>query len=431
MEVFIISLVYTCIQEQKGREKPSLARVIRKARRHAKRTCMSNPPLAGVMPYLWKARKAVTICQQVKAKCQQIKAKCQQIKAKYQEVIVKYNQIFAESITCRYEHIKHEQTCECNSSMNDQHIKNKTECIDQDNPMTTHALYTAEIKCVMSSGRRVSKCMLPCSRNREREPSRIPYRKVISLFRKTRIARNLAKSYLKKYIPYSSKLRLMLYEYNRHHFSERFGRSKCVFSPKKCFVRQNLYRSVVRLRTFKHKKSPLFCMYMYVDERMLKILKQCQLQTYHVADRVLSLSGDIEKNPGPSHQCSVNTNSSVTSSAVSLLESRLSSLNRTALDVGGGGDCFFRTVSHQLFGNPNNHFHVCTLGVQYLEQCPEQFIESNTESSWQYYLNNVSCQGTWADAIIIQAVAHCLNLSIHIAESNETFVPITVVQPVT
>ena len=109
---------------------------------------------------------------------------------------------------------------------------------------------------------------------------------------------------------------------------------------------------------------------MYVDERMLKVLKQCQLQTYHVADRVLSLSGDIEKNPGPSHQCSVNTNSSVTSSAVSLLESRLSSLNRTALDVGGGGDCFFRAVSHQLFGNPNNYFHVRTLGVQYFRTMP-------------------------------------------------------------
>ena len=41
----------------------------------------------------------------------------------------------------------------------------------------------------------------------------------------------------------------------------------------------------------------------------------------------------------------------------------------------------------------------------------------------------MSCQGTWADAIIIQAVANCLNLSIHIAESNETFAPVTVVQP--
>ena len=44
-------------------------------------------------------------------------------------------------------------------------------------------------------------------------------------------------------------------------------------------------------------------------------------------------------------------------------------------------------------------------------------------------LSNMSCQGTWADAFIIQAVTDCLNLSIHIAESNETFNPVTIVQP--
>ena len=60
--------------------------------------------------------------------------------------------------------------------------------------------------------------------------------------------------------------------------------------------------------------------------------------------------------------------------SVPLLEIRLSELNRTALDVGGGGDCFFRAVSHQLYGNPNNHFHVCGLDVQYLWHNPEQFI---------------------------------------------------------
>ena len=42
----------------------------------------------------------------------------------------------------------------------------------------------------------------------------------------------------------------------------------------------------------------------------------------------------------------------------------------------------------------------------------------------------MSCQGTWADAIIIQAVANCLYLSIHVAESFETFAPVTVVQAV-
>ena len=61
---------------------------------------------------------------------------------------------------------------------------------------------------------------------------------------------------------------------------------------------------------------------------------------------------------------------------------------------------------------------------------PEQFIESSTEHSWQDYLQRMSNQGTWADAIIIQAVANCLNLSIHITESNPAFSPVTVVEPV-
>ena len=82
-----------------------------------------------------------------------------------------------------------------------------------------------------------------------------------------------------------------------------------------------------------------------------------------------------------------------------------------------------------LYGSPNHHFHVRTVGVQYLHHCPEQFIESNTDYSWQGYLSHMSCQGTRADAIIIQAVANCLNLSIHIAESNENFAPVTIAQP--
>ena len=70
-----------------------------------------------------------------------------------------------------------------------------------------------------------------------------------------------------------------------------------------------------------------------------------------------------------------------------------------------------------------------SVGVQYLVHNPEQFIESNTEHSWQDYWQRMSCQKTWADAIIIQAVASCFNLSIHIAESNPTFSPVTIVEP--
>ena len=158
-----------------------------------------------------------------------------------------------------------------------------------------------------------------------------------------------------------------------------------------------MYLSVVRLRTLKHNKSPL-------DGRTLK---HCPVETYCVSHTVISLSGDVKENPESSNQCSA-TNTcnlvayrSSSANSVSLLETRFSQLNRTAVDVGGGGDCFFRAVSHQLYDNPNKHSHIRSLGVQYLLQNSEQSIESNTDHSWHDYLNNMSYQGTWADAIIV------------------------------
>ena len=51
-------------------------------------------------------------------------------------------------------------------------------------------------------------------------------------------------------------------------------------------------------------------------------------------------------------------------------------------DVGGAGDCFFRAVSHQLYGDPSHHFNIRASGITYMTQNPERFIESNTEYSW-------------------------------------------------
>ena len=39
-------------------------------------------------------------------------------------------------------------------------------------------------------------------------------------------------------------------------------------------------------------------------------------------------------------------------------------------------------------------------------------------------------QGTWADALIIQAVADALNATIQIVEYNQGFAPLTTVYPV-
>ena len=147
-----------------------------------------------------------------------------------------------------------------------------------------------------------------------------------------------------------------------------------------------LYLVFVQIRSPKHKKVPVISYTTNVTG--LARLKCSRLKALWVSSRIVSLTGDVEKNPGPTNQCNENRNANCLSLAnpVSLLESRLSQIGRVAIDVGGAGDCFFRATK----------------------------------------------EGTWADGIITQAVAtcNCLNLTINIAESFENFSPLTVIHPV-
>ena len=82
---------------------------------------------------------------------------------------------------------------------------------------------------------------------------------------------------------------------------------------------------------------------------------------------------------------------------------------------------FFRAVSYQLYGDPNNHLLIRQVGVRCLSNNSERFIESNTENLWNEYINNMSMQGTWCDALFVQAVVDCQNVAIHIIEAHEEF----------
>ena len=117
---------------------------------------------------------------------------------------------------------------------------------------------------------------------------------------------------------------------------------------------------------------------------------------YCVSREKLFTSGDIELNPEPFVTQGKNPNS-----GIKLLQSRLAQHGLRILDVGGAGDCFFRVVSHQLYGEPSYHMNVRSSGVQYMRNNPERFIESSTDHSWLWYLACMSQQGAWADAIVI------------------------------
>ena len=57
------------------------------------------------------------------------------------------------------------------------------------------------------------------------------------------------------------------------------------------------------------------------------------------------------------------------------MQSRVGELGLRSINVGAGaGDCFFRSFSHQLYGNSNHHMRIRTAGVQFMKDNPERFI---------------------------------------------------------
>lgn len=73
-------------------------------------------------------------------------------------------------------------------------------------------------------------------------------------------------------------------------------------------------------------------------------------------------------------------------SAWACLNDRFARLSLVAYDVGGNGDYFFKSVSHQLYKTAELHFKIRKGGIQHLNNHPEYFIESISDNNWQSYI---------------------------------------------
>lgn len=63
------------------------------------------------------------------------------------------------------------------------------------------------------------------------------------------------------------------------------------------------------------------------------------------------------------------------------------------LDVGGGGDCLVKSISHQLYGDSSHHLEIRTIAVRYFTENPDRFIESVVDTPWAQYLCDMSMPG--------------------------------------
>ena len=308
-------------------------------------------------------------------------------------------------------------------------------------------------------------------RSREREPYRVPVKKVLQIMKRRKLREKL-KRYLRLFTPSSASLNSLAANFKLWYVNYIY-RSNCFFS--RYFRIRKVQNSVPRctFHLYDHGDA--------VEKKASHVLPHKNLlavETYggyrqSICDNdlfpfcaryfaifcvVFPLSGNKKPPPAksvgrPFHNES-NPDITFVSDPInivveigisdesklaiitsvpdpgSLLKNRLNQFRLQPLDVGGLGDCFFRAVSHQLYGDPNSHVYIRMSGVEYMKDNPERFIESNTESCWIEYLSNMAKQGTWADGLIIQAVADKFDLKIHIVETNPGFAEFNVIQAV-
>ena len=261
----------------------------------------------------------------------------------------------------------------------------------------------------------------------DREPSRLPVKRFYRLLNKSRKTRRIIRQHIAKEFPKSSRIHewsgkskkegnssyaRQTLKTRNFYLSHTYGFLSCKKKSTTSFTNRkkkkrvsNLAAACVRKKTMKQQipmertsKSKAFGKSNLFYPSSLLSCKVGHTKRFCPSREMLIRSGDIEVNPGPKEVENIK-------SPLETLQIRLAENGLRYLDCGGEGDCFFRVVSTKLYRSPYNHMMVRRTGVNFLMNNPERFIESNTDIPWASYLSNMSHQGTWADHLIIQAVA--------------------------
>jgi hypothetical protein len=111
-------------------------------------------------------------------------------------------------------------------------------------------------------------------------------------------------------------------------------------------------------------------------------------------------------------------------SQVSLAEarSRLQSVmemhNAKEIPVEADGNCQFRALSQQLYGDESQHDTIRANMVQWLKSKPEQYA-GFVHEPFDDYIARLACNGEWGDNVTLQAASDMLSREIHILTDQQ------------
>ncbi|KAK7194966.1 OTU-like cysteine protease [Novymonas esmeraldas] len=112
---------------------------------------------------------------------------------------------------------------------------------------------------------------------------------------------------------------------------------------------------------------------------------------------------------------------------VQRLYQRLSELHLVVHRVRNDGNCQFRAISHQLFGDEEYHDIVRSHVVSYMRAARAESFDHFFESPVQAdaYYTNLARSKSWGDELSLRAASDCLYVNIHVLSSEERHCYIT------
>lgn len=205
-------------------------------------------------------------------------------------------------------------------------------------------------------------------RKRDREPSRIPLHRVTKLF-KRRKWRNSIRYVMKHNFSSSSIIRDFCSYYKK--WSMWYNCDHFYFK----------YVYFINNQKGKRGNNLCTCQLEGFSSKMLHKSDFSHHSSYHIPHSLKLRGGMLST----SDDCNL---------PWVCLSERLSRISLMPYDVGGSEDCFFKSVSHQLYGTPELHFEIRMAGINHLNNHPEIYIESFSDNSWEDYIQQMSTPGT-------------------------------------
>lgn len=102
------------------------------------------------------------------------------------------------------------------------------------------------------------------------------------------------------------------------------------------------------------------------------------------------------------------------------LLSRLAEFGLSERTVEGDGNCQFRAVSDQLYGEQEHHGLVRSMCVDQLLCAAERYRDYVLAESFDGYVQKMSMDGEWGDHVTLQALSDYLGVEINLVTSFES-----------